>query len=203
MILGIFPFITLTITAKLIDAVVDLVQKNNGQYMTVLTYILIQFGITVLSSFLRNINQHLDSKVRVDIEYQVGLLVSEKSLRSPLEYFEIPAFYNHFERIYMNHSRLLSPIQSLMEIVQSFVSLLSYLFFLLAVHWSLASVSLISAIPIIIIQSKYGNRKFFLMKFQTPAARESNFVKALLYDKQSAKEIRIFQLGKLFYQKME
>ncbi len=123
-------------------------------------------------------------------------------MKIPYEYFEDPEFHNQYHRVKsIRGSTIISPIKSVLDIMQYSISLLSYLYFLLYVHWSLVLVSLVAAIPMFLVQAKYGNKKFFLMRFQTPIAREATYLNSLICNRESNKEVRLFGLEDHFLKK--
>ncbi|MEK5389513.1 MULTISPECIES: ABC transporter ATP-binding protein [Heyndrickxia] len=118
-----------------------------------------------------------------------------KLISVPYYYYEIPSFYNHQYRILNNYgSRFLRPVKNLVEAVQNIISIVSYISFLYFIHWSLIFLGVVVAIPTLVIQYKYGNKKFAFHKDQSGKLREANYIIGLFGSKQSTKEIRLFKL---------
>jgi ATP-binding cassette, subfamily B, bacterial len=90
--------------------------------------------------------------------------------------------------------RMMSPIRAVLDIGQNVITLISFFVFLIQVHWLLAFTSTLMAIPVLVVQGKYGNKQFRLLRYQTPSIREAHYLSALLNDRESAKEIRLFNL---------
>ncbi|WP_128896265.1 ABC transporter ATP-binding protein [Longirhabdus pacifica] len=194
---GLLPLATLYITKELIDEVAAYVQGAQGSDInTIIVLILLEFAIVFFKSMLSMLTGLLDTYTEIRLDYYFSKKVSLKSIRVPLTYFELPDFYHHLERIRGDYgNRVMGPVRSVLEIGRSIITLGSYLFFLFTIHWSIAILSLVAAVPIYRIQAKYGSAKFHLMRFQTPAAREASYTSALLNDRDASKEVRIFSLG--------
>ncbi|MGG1686876.1 hypothetical protein [Pseudalkalibacillus sp. NRS-1564] len=199
---GLFPLATLWVTKELVNAVVLIISAEEPNYQRAFLFLTLELFLVGLSSTLKHISDIFDEQIEVKLDYSVGKLVSEKAASVPLSYYEIPEFYNHQERISGNYgSKLMSPVKNILDLGQFSISLISYLSFLLSFHWGLAILSAISAVPILLLQSRFGNEKFFLLKHQTQKARESNYFNFLLQNRQSAKEVRLFHLGPFFLER--
>ncbi|MDO6654576.1 ABC transporter ATP-binding protein [Anaerobacillus sp. 1_MG-2023] len=199
---GLFPLATLWVTKELVNAVVLIISADEPNYQRAFLFLTLELFLVGLSSTLKHISDIFDEQIEVKLDYSVGKLVSEKAASVPLSYYEIPEFYNHQERISGNYgNKLMSPVKNILDLGQFSISLLSYLSFLLSFHWGLAILSAISAVPILLLQSRFGNEKFFLLKHQTQKARESNYFNFLLQNRQSAKEVRLFHLGPFFLER--
>ncbi|WP_141333671.1 ABC transporter ATP-binding protein, partial [Brevibacillus agri] len=166
----------------------------------ILVLLIIQFILLVVTSMIGSIDSINSANMEAKLDYYVGLLVIQKSISLPLAYFEDAEFYHHLDRITKGGygNKLLSPIKTMLGIIKSSITMISLFSFLWMIHWSLGILSILSAFPTLIIQTKFGRERFQLIRFQTPAAREANYTSALLTNRQSAKEIRIFNLGEFF-----
>ena len=56
----------------------------------------------------------------------------------------------------------------------------------------------LAGIPILIVKSFYGNKNFWLGLLQTPRAREANYIQRLLLERESSKEVKLFNLEDYF-----
>lgn len=192
---GLFPLAELWIFTVLINEASKLITGDNGSIVFLLELILLQLIIQVLKSASANYLNVIDIKMELDLDYNLGKLIMEKSASSPYYYYEIPTFYNHLYRIKNNYgNRFLRPIRSVLEALQICISIVSYIGFLFYTHWGLVLMGLLAAIPTFIIQYKYGHSRFYLLKMQSNKIREANYINTLFCDKQSTKEIRLFNL---------
>ncbi|GAA0372908.1 ABC transporter ATP-binding protein [Bacillus horti] len=202
-ILGISPLATLFIVQEVINQVTELIQGESVEYMSVLFLLLLQFAVSVLISILNHVDSILAIHLEVRLDYKISKKVSTKSITVPFSYFELSQFYDHQNRIKNGNigTRLMIPIKATLDVLKYIISISSYVIFLATIHWGLVVISLIAFIPILIIKAKFGSAKFYLMRNQTPAAREANYITSLLNTRQASKEIRLFRLGEFLLQK--
>ncbi len=193
---GLIPVTALWITKELINAVANLIMDQAGDYRLALSLLLLQFLISLFSSVMTNWQEYLDRKIELRLDHDLQQVILAKTTSVPLAYFDIPDFYHHLSRVQGNQgSRFVSPIRNLLNIGKSGIVIGSFLIYLFTVHWSLVLLSLVAAVPIFLVQRKFGNSKFRLFLFQTPLAREANYTSHLLQDRNAAKEIRLFGLA--------
>ncbi|MGF9933548.1 ABC transporter ATP-binding protein [Paenibacillus ehimensis] len=194
--LGIIPVTILWLSKETINEVARLIQQPTADYTKILLLLLLQFMVTMLTSIFMNTQDYLNGKLTNVLEHAAQSSVLQKVVSAPLFYFDLPDFYNHLERV--NDSpghRLLSPLRQILEIGRIFITIFGYLIFLLTVHWSLVLLSLLAALPVFLVQKKYGKRNFSLRFMLTPLVRDMEYTRSLLKDRHSAKEIRLFGLG--------
>lgn len=202
-ILGILPLATLWVTKELVDNVTLLIQGKLTGEQFIIYLLVLQLTITIVQSAIRYYCDFLNTKMEYEVDYYLNQKVTEKSIEVPFSYFDLPEFYNHLDRLKNRKlgSNILGPLKSLLSIMESSLSLLSFLSFLFIIHWSLVVISLLSFVPILLIQAKYSDSKYSLLKSQTPKLREAKYIQSLILNRQSAKEIRIFELGSYFLQR--
>lgn len=195
-VLGLNPIAILWVSKELINAVADLIMKNADNQLLMMQLLAIQFLLFLLASVLKGLQILLNSQAEIQLDHELQKRVSSKATTVPLAYFDIPDFYNHMSRVTRGMgNRFLGPIKSLMEIGKESISIVSFLIYLFTVHWSLVVLSLLAAIPIFVMQSKFGQQRFGLMVKLSPLARETFYFGNLMQDRQTAKEVRLFGLG--------
>ncbi|WP_210429578.1 ABC transporter ATP-binding protein [Paenibacillus dendritiformis] len=198
--IAIMPVVILWLSKETINEVARLIQHQSENYNKILFLLLLQFLITMLTSIFMNIQEYLNGKLTNMLEHASQSSVIQKVTNVPLFYFDLPDFYNHLERVSNSPGdRLLSPLSKIMEICRIFITIFGYLLFLLTVHWSLVLLSLLAAAPMFLVQKKYGKKNFALKFALTPLVRDMEYTRFLLKDRQSAKEIRLFGLSSLLY----
>ncbi|TCP58992.1 putative ABC transport system ATP-binding protein/ATP-binding cassette subfamily B protein [Tumebacillus sp. BK434] len=192
---GLFPLASLWVVKELVNAVSDVLQ-GTGNYQMITVLLLVQFGISVLESLFRHLQTWMDKRMEVRLEHDLQKLLAEKLAAVPVAYFDLPRFYQHLDRIQGGVGRrFIAPILAVFDILQRSITLISMLAFLFMIHWSFLVISLVAAVPILIMQARFGQQRFFLMLYQTPAAREAGYMSHLMMDRQGAKEVRLFNLA--------
>ncbi|WP_289142824.1 ABC transporter ATP-binding protein [uncultured Brevibacillus sp.] len=193
--IGCSPFLTLWVAKEIINEVTRFIQGETKEYLLLFWLLIGQFMLTLILSAITNIRQYFDKRMECKLDYDVQQLILEKTTEVSIMQFDLPDFHNHLQRISGGGARFLSPIRSVIDIVQSAFSLFSYAVFLFVIDWRLVIVSLVAAIPFYYMQAKLGKRRFALHVAQSLVAREAEYYKFLLQDRGSVKEIRLFGLA--------
>jgi ATP-binding cassette subfamily B protein len=131
-------------------------------------------------------------------------LVHRKTARLEYSYFEHPDYQNTFYRALNEASYRPSKVfYGVLGILQNQITLLSMAVVLLSVHWSVLLVLLIITVPVVFIRLRYSERLFQFRKNNTKLEREVSYYNRLLTSPDFAKELRVFNLGKLFNRRYE
>ena len=193
-ILGFIPAITLYIIKELVNSVAQTIQEPSLSFSTPIFLLSLQLVVALISAILQNIQEYIDKKFEIQLDYKLKLIILQKSATVPLAYFEDHKFYNHLSRIEGSGNNFLAPFKSILQILKTLITFFSMLVFLLSIHWSLVLFSIIVAIPMFIIHAKFGNTRFWMQYNLTPEAREANYLSGLLKIREAAKEVRTFRL---------
>ncbi|MFJ8516170.1 ABC transporter ATP-binding protein [Lysinibacillus xylanilyticus] len=194
---GLLPLASVTLAMKLVNNV-TLAIKDNVFDSTIITLLIIQFFITIIPSILRIIQEYINKKVEIKLEYHITLLSSEKLMSIPYSFFDSPDFHDKYARISDSGSvsiQLLTPIQHTLQILSSLISILAVGIFIINTNIVIFLLAILSAIPIFLIGIIFGNRQYNLRIKQTTKAREAGYIQYLLQTKDSIKEIRVYQFG--------
>lgn len=192
--LGIIPAIMLHITKELVNSVAQTIQDPNLSFSIPIFLLLLQLVVALINTTLQNIQNYIDKKFEINLDYQLQFNILQKSATVPLAYFEDHKYYNHLSRIEGSGSNFLTPFKSILQILRTLITFFSMLVFLLSIHWSLVLFSLIVAIPMFIVHAKFGNNRFWMLYNLTPEAREAHYLSGLLKIREAAKEVRAFRL---------
>lgn len=192
---GLLPLATLWVTRELVNAVAQLIESPTQDAGAVLKLVLLEFSIVALSAVFRNLKVWIDARVEVVLDHELQKKIADKVARVPLAYFELPRFYHHLSRVNSGiGGRLLRPVKTMFEMFQTTITLVSFLGFLLGMHWSFVAISFLAAAPTLLIQAHFGQQRFWMLLHQTPLAREAGYMRQLTMDRQAIKETRMFGL---------
>ena len=192
--LGIIPAIALFITKELVNSIARIIANPNLTFTIPIILLLLQLVVALTSTIVQNIQNYIDKKFEIKLDYQLQFKVLQKSASVPLVCFDNHKFYNHLARIEGSGSNFLTPFKSMLQIIKTFITFISMLVFLFSIHWSLVLFSLIVAIPMFIVHARFGSRRFWLLYNLTPESREATYVSGLLKVRETAKEVRTFRL---------
>ncbi|MBY0089036.1 ABC transporter ATP-binding protein [Brevibacillus brevis] len=201
--LGITPLIVLWLSKELINSVLELIQnKNPENYQHIIVLIAGQFAVTSTNSIIKHFKDYYDKVFSIKLDQIIQESVLTKISEIPLNIFEKQDFYNHLVRINGSQGgRFIAPINQLLEILKVSINIVGFLFFLYQVHFALVIFSFIAAIPMYILNKKLGTRGFLIKYHNTPAGRELEYIVHLFKDRQTTKEIRVYNLTQYLKEK--
>jgi ATP-binding cassette subfamily B protein len=201
---GLLPMVQIWIGKLVLDEVVRLISTDklleSSDFSRTLTLIIIEFILVIfvlLLNHTKNVAQQLHGEM---LSNRITLLILKKSSSLDLENFEDSEFHDKLQRAQMEAGhRPLSLLTTVMQVLQSVVSLLSMIFIIVSFKWPLVFVLILATIPDIIVQWVYAETGYLLRYHQTHDGRKMNYFKWLLTSLYSFKEIKLFRLGEYFH----
>jgi ATP-binding cassette subfamily B protein len=149
-ILGFLPITTIILNKELINSVASFIMDSTkNKLQDVLLFLSLQFALVIINSLLQSLKTYCDRKNEIKIGFILRKTLLYKLDQYSMEYFEHPNIYEHYMRIKGNQANnFLFPITSLFSIIQGLISFMSFIVFLIKIHWSLAILSIVAALPI-------------------------------------------------------
>ena len=201
---GLLPLGLLYLTKLVVDTVANSINASDKQAAFSQIILLLAFvgGITIVSRISQSLSQLVSTlQTQRVTDYMEGIL-HDKSISVDLEYYENAEYYNMLQRAQKDAPNLPSKIlNSLAEIGQNSVSLLSIAGLLLSFHWGIAGVLFVVGIPTVLVRLNYAKIMYRWERDITPIRRRAHYYSALLTRDRPAKEIRLFNLGHIFSQR--
>ena len=194
--IALIPVTELIIVKELINAVTSFLDKKSFDLRLIISLLVCQFSITIISSVLEHVKEYKDQEFEMVVNCELRKKLLEKSSTVPLIYYERADFYDHLTRVEGNTSKFLEPIKIVLNLVQQFITLISLIIFLFSIHWSLILFSCIISIPIFYVNAVFGSKRYWLMHELTPEGRDASYTSSLLISRKSAQEVRTFGLQK-------
>ncbi|MBO8157190.1 MAG: ABC transporter ATP-binding protein [Bacillaceae bacterium] len=192
---GIIPLLLVFILKEVVNEVSDVLLNESDSFKPLFMWLLIQFVTLSLGSFLEKYSITVTKKLEFNIEYYIKEEVSRKALDMEYMYFENHNFFDHFQRIQINvANRFLKPIFSIMELVRNLITVFSLIVYLISISLFMGAIAFLTMIPVYFIYKKLGMEKFHLLKYQTPASREHQYLTSIITNKDSNKEVRLLGL---------
>jgi ATP-binding cassette, subfamily B, bacterial len=136
------------------------------------------------------------SLLRAQLGQRVNVMILEKALTLDLTHFEDSEFYDKLTRARREaSSRPLSLVMRTFGLLQNAVSLLS--FGALLVRFSPWAVVLLvlAGLPAFLAEAKFSGEAFRLFRWRAPEARMQVYLESVLAREDTAKEVKLFQLG--------
>ncbi|MBB2479818.1 ABC transporter ATP-binding protein [Bacillus sp. APMAM] len=199
-ILGILPIVLIWTTQELVNNIVTLV-KGKGAFSFVLILFLAQVGIMFITYWLQQLYQLESKKIELFFGETISEVIFEKLQRISYINFESSEFQNKLHRIETAKTQIIKMTNDSLEFIKSFISWVGILVFLISISWWFVPILIVGSIPLIVIDLKFGNRRYQLMAYLTPYGRKESYIHELLSRRESLKEIRLYGAEKLMVKK--
>lgn len=169
--------------------------QGKGNLPATLTWLLAVVGMSALGALLGQASGLLNGHLQEDLTFRVRAETAAKVQRLSLAYFDLPTFYDDLQRAQQDApQRLFFMFTNALGLVQSFLTLSTYLYLLAAAHWSLVALVVLVTMPAAWSGMHFARLRHRLLRQQTPLQRESNYISGLLTSRDVAKEVRLFGL---------
>ena len=190
---GILPLISLYLIKLVIDAV------TAGKWQSVFWLISLSAVITLINNFCDILKELVSEAQSQAVSDRVSSLIHAKSIAIDLEYYENPQYYDSLHRAQQEASyRPTSVLNGLLELGLNSITGLALGGLLVSLNALLAVVLIIAAIPGVLLRLGYDQKLYRWRKEKTYLERRAYYFDWMLISGEFAKELRLFDLGKLF-----
>jgi ATP-binding cassette subfamily B protein len=196
--------LTLYLNKLIIDAVVTGVRSADkiaaGRHVLLL---IAATGVAMLlSDLLSEIGDLVRDAQSERVTNYISTTVHSKAITVDLEAYENPKYYDTLSRVQRDAAfRPNQVIRSLTQIAQNSVNLLAVAGLLLSLHWAVALLLFVVTIPGAFVQYRFSTGMYRWQRKRTPTERQVSYFNWMLAGDQTAKEIRLFNLGPLFLER--
>ncbi|HLV99933.1 MAG TPA: ABC transporter ATP-binding protein [Ktedonobacterales bacterium] len=204
---GLIPLALAWITKVLFDLLAQSLQGHAPTNLvpTLALLLVLQALITIANQAMTSISQYFNAEFsrRLTLTVKSAIYLKVNSFVG-LAPFEDPALYNTIQ-VASNKAQM-APIQTLntcMILVQSAITLLSFLGILFALSPLLFAVLVLAALPQVYTQFKLTHRRVGVFVNTSPKERLAAYYGQVLSWGAFAKEMRLFQLGDYFLRKFQ
>jgi len=188
--------VTLLYIGKLIVDQVILLHSTPGANTDYLwKLIALEFGLAILTDALNRIINLLDSLLGDSFSNFTSIKIMEHAATLDLEQIEDSEFYDKLERARqqtVGRTMLMSQVMSQMQDLISMVFLVTGLF---AFNPWLVLILIVAILPAFLGESHFNSQNYSLTRSQTPERRELDYLRYLGASDETAKEVKIFNLG--------
>jgi ATP-binding cassette, subfamily B, bacterial len=196
---GILPLLSLYLTKLLVDTVSGSLTQNPQAIQQIIELVVVTGIIALFGDLCNSLNQYVTTAQSQIVTDYVHNLLHKKSVEVDLEYYENAQFYNALHMAQQEAPYRPSQILDLLiRLGQSLISLVAIAALLISLHWLIALVLFITAIPSLFIRLFYARKLYHRQWEWTPHDRRADYYNWMLTSTQYAKEIRLFTLGDLF-----
>jgi len=194
---SLLPISILWMTKLIIDAITTIV--NSNQEVTSLKNIFILITLMgflwLLREFLGVLTTSLTNLLRFNVQQNTQILIMKKCCDLDIAFFENAKNLDMLENATKGAmTSAWSLISLLLSIVSSLVMLIGYLIILTRLHWGIILIIIITTTPQMITASYFAKKRWFMNNNRAEDSRLRFYITWLMSQRDSVKEIRIFNL---------
>ncbi len=194
---GVIPAIQLWIWKLFVDAAAKVLQANGSAaelFWQLASFLIFQAGLYLSGLLVNALHDTLQHLVGELLQNQIRIQILEKANSLQVEFFENANFYDKLQNAHQESSyrplQIVIQIFSLVRIIITLSSIITIIFWL---NWIILPIILISLLPVLRIQNRYGQANFWMLRARTPELRRQQYIGTILTSDWMIKEIRAFQ----------
>ncbi len=196
------PFtLTLYLNKLILDAVVAGLRHADkaAALQHAVWLIALTAGVTLAENLLSEAADLVREAQSLAVTNHVSAIVHSKAVEVDLEAYENPRYYDTLNRVQRDAAyRPTQVVRGLMQVGQSAINLLAIAGLLISLHWGVAALLFAVTLPGAVVQMRYSGRMYWWQRKRTPTERQVSYFNWMLANDQTAKEIRLFNLGPTF-----
>ncbi|MFD1426972.1 ATP-binding cassette subfamily B protein [Kroppenstedtia sanguinis] len=194
--LALIPLASIWLMKELINELVYLMQEDTRDWTSFVLIFLTQMMALISGQLLKLLSEVNDLKLEKAVGRRLEKDVLNKVSRIPYLTFENPQFYDHYQRVTNSQFKVMELTKKAIHFGGGLVTLVSVLLYIVGIHWGLGVILLICSIPMLLIDLRFGRRRYKMVHFLTPFRRKEMYLSHLLNTRETLKEVHMFGLGK-------
>lgn len=193
---SVLPLISLYILKLLIDFVTIHIGTGDLHVIGAVKYVLFFCGIFLLTRLMGLCGRLVNNFFNQKLSDHVSNALHGKSTELDLSYYDNSSYHDTFHRAQQEASyRPIQVLNSFTSIIGNFISLAGTVVILASFSWIVITIMIFACLPDFFVRL-YKSRKIYTWnKDHTELFRMANYTSALLTNRNSAKEVRIFGLA--------
>jgi len=193
---ALLPLAMLWVSKLILDAVVGRIMRKSGNLQQVWKLVVLELTLAVLGDVLGRANTLFDSLLGDRFTNRVSVRLMQHATGLDLASFEDPVFYDKLERARRQTTGRLTLLASLLNVCQDMLSLISLSGILFVYAPWLMLLLVAAVIPAFLGETHFTTLAYSALYRWTPQRRQLDYLRFLGAGAQSAKEIKIFGLGR-------
>ena len=195
------PVAMLWVGKLIVDGIVAIVSDKGGDAGHIWTLLAVEAGLAVLSDLLGRATVLCDSLLGDRFTNHMSLRMMEHANHLDLVSFEDPVFYDKLERARRQTTGRLGMIASIASMCQQMVTLLTMSAGIVMFSPWLLPLLTIALAPAFLGETRFAMLSYSLLYRWTPERRQLDYLRMLGASNASAKEVRIFGLGRFLIER--
>jgi ATP-binding cassette, subfamily B, bacterial len=193
---SLLPLAMLWVPKLILDAVVARISHRTGDLRHIWNLVAVELALAVLSDVLGRVNTLFDSLLGDRFTNRVSVRLMEHATALDLASFEDPVFYDKLERARRQTAGRMGLLAALLNVCQDTLSLLSLSAGLIVFSPWLMVLLVAAVIPAFLGETHFTTLAYSVLYRWTPERRRLDYLRMLGASVQSAKEVKIFGLGR-------
>ena len=193
---AVIPVGQLWVGKLIIDQVVQAVRGRLTDPHRIWVYLAYEIALVVLSDLLGRAVNLSDSLLGDKFTNHVSLRLMEHANRMDLVSFEDPVFYDKLERARRQTTARLGMLGIIAGMGQQFITLLTLLAAVVSFSPWFLLLLVAAVVPAFLGETRFAMLAYSILYRWTPERRELDYLRLLGASNQSAKEVKIFGLGR-------
>ena len=200
---GVLPSAVAWVGARIVDSVVAAGKAHAAgasvDLEPVLFWVLVEALMLVIITGAHRGITLCQSLFKAQLSHRVNVMILEKALTLELTHFEDSEFYDKLTRARREaSSRPLSLVMRTSGLLQSAISIVTFSVLLAGFSpWAVA-ILIACGLPAFFAETKFSGDAFRLFRWRAPETRMQTYLETALAREDHAKEVKLFDLGKLF-----
>ncbi len=193
---SLFPLATLWVSKLIIDLVVRAIRHQPFDHSRIWKLLIMELALAVGSDTLGRFISLVDSLLGDRFTNHISIKLMEHADSLDLVSFEDPVFYDKMERARRQTTARLGMLAGLAGMAQQLLTLLSLLSAVIFFSPWLLLLLIAATIPVFFGETRFAMLNYSMLYRYTPERRELDYLRYLGASNESAKEVKIFGLGK-------
>jgi len=194
-VIALLPLAALYVGKRIIDIVVDAIRHPAGVPEIIWWLLAAEFLIAALGNILNRVIDYTDARLADQFAREVSLRIMRHAATLDLTSFEDPVFYDKLERARVQATDRIGMLNALGRLVQQAVTLVSLAVAVIVYSPLLFGILLVCVVPAFVGESHFAFLGYSLAFSLTPMRRELDYLRVLGTSKESAKELKVFNIG--------
>ncbi len=196
LIAALFPLATLWVSKLIIDLVVRAIRHQAVDRSLIWKFLILELLLAIASDTVGRFISLVDSLLGDRFTNHVSIRLMEHANSLDLVSFEDPVFYDKMERARRQTTARLGMLGSLAGMAQQFITLLSLISAVVFFSPWLLLLLAAATLPVFFGETRFAMLNYSMLYRYTPERRELDYLRWLGASNESAKEVKIFGLGR-------
>jgi ATP-binding cassette, subfamily B, bacterial len=193
---ALFPLATLWVSKLIVDLIVRAIRHQPYNREEIWKLLILELILAVGSDTIGRFISLVDSLLGDRFTNHISIRLMEHSAALDLISFEDPVFYDKMERARRQSSARLGMLASLAGMAQQVLTLISLLSAVLFYYPWLLLLLAAATLPVFLGETRFAMLSYSMLYRYTPERRELDYLRYLGASNESAKEVKIFGIGK-------